>query len=234
MVLEKKLPCFILARGGSKSLRKKNLHNFLNRPLMEHTINYAKKSKYITHIVVSTDSKDIYNFCKKKNCFVVYPRPKNLSNDKAKSLPALIHAAKEFEKKIGNFDIFAFLQATEPLRPKNILNDCIKLLLNNKKLNSAFAGYEYKKNFWIKRRNKFKRISPVKNAGVPRQSAKKNIIYREDCGVSLASRKRVLLRNKKLFKEPLQILSYNSKHGFLDIHNKSDIYFGEMLARYLK
>ena len=43
MVLEKKLPCFILARGGSKSLRKKNLHIFLNKPLIEHTINYAKK-----------------------------------------------------------------------------------------------------------------------------------------------------------------------------------------------
>ena len=68
-------------------------------------------------------------------CEVIFPRPKNLGNDNSRSLPALIHAAKEFEKRIGNFDVFAFMQATEPLRPKNILNDCINLLLNDKKLN---------------------------------------------------------------------------------------------------
>ena len=41
--------------------------------------------------------------------------------------------------------IYLLMQATEPLRPKDILTKCINLLLRNKKLNSAFAAYEYKK-----------------------------------------------------------------------------------------
>lgn len=234
MNLKPLIPCFILARGGSKGLKKKNLYNFLNKPLIEHTINYAKNNKFISHIVVSTDCKKTYDFCKKKNCYVVFPRPKNLSTDKAKSLPALIHAANDFENRIGNFDIFAFLQVTEPLRPKGILKKCFDIISKNKRINSVFAGYEYKKNFWIKDKEKFKKISPKKNNSLPRQSKKKKTIYREDCGISLVSRKKVLLKYKKLYAQPLEIIPYNTEHGFLDIHTKSNIIFGEMLAKFLK
>ena len=166
-------------------------------------------------------------------CEVIFPRPKNLSHDSSRSLHALIHAAKKFEKKFGNFDIFAFMQATEPLRPKNILLACIKALVNNKKINSAFAGYEYKKNFWIQDKKKFKLLSPLKNIGLPRQSKLKKKIFREDCGVSLVSRKRVLMDMKKIYAQPLKIIPYNTMHGFLDIHSKKDIRFGESLKKFL-
>ena len=49
-----------------------------------------------------------------------------------------------------DFDIFAYLQVTEPFRPKNILQECIDNLVNNKNINSSFAGYKVKKNFWFK------------------------------------------------------------------------------------
>ena len=68
MTQTRNLPCFILARGGSKGLKKKNLYNFLNKPLISHTINYAKKCKLISHVVVSTDDKEIFEFCKKLHC----------------------------------------------------------------------------------------------------------------------------------------------------------------------
>ena len=172
-----------------KRLKEKNLYNFLNKLLISHTINYAKKCKLISHVVVSTDDKEIFEFCKKLHCETIYPRPKKLRNNDKRSISALLHAANEYEKKFGDFDIFAFMQATEPLRPKDILTKCINLLLRNKKLNSAFAAYEYKK-FLIKNKNNFKLISPKKNIGVPRQSTNKINVYREDCGISLVSRKK--------------------------------------------
>ena len=233
MSSKKNLPCFILARGGSKGLKKKNLYNFLNKPLIWHTINYAKKCRLISHVVVSTDSKEINQICKKLKCEVIFPRPKKLSNDNSKSLYGLIHAAKEFEKKFGNFEMFAFMQATEPFRPKNILSDCINTLLNNKKLNSVFAAYEYKKNFWIQDKKKFKLLSLKNNIGLPRQSKIKKIIYREDCGISLVSRKKVLLDMKKIYAQPLKIIPYNTMHGFLDIHSKKDVKFGESLKKFI-
>ena len=39
----KKIPCIILARKGSKSLKNKNLIKLNNKPLIQHSIDYAKK-----------------------------------------------------------------------------------------------------------------------------------------------------------------------------------------------
>ena len=130
-----------------------------------------------------------------------------------------------------NFDIYGFLQITEPLRPKFILDKCIQKLKKNKKINSVFAGFTFRKNFWINKNKNFKIISPVIESTIPRQ--KRKIIYREDCGVSLASRKNVLLKKNKLYIDPVSIIPYNSFEGLLDIHSKKDILLGEYLSKYV-
>ena len=66
---------------------------------------------------------------------------------------------------------------------------------------------------------------------LPRQMRK--IIYREDCGVSLASRKNVLLKKKKLYADPVSIIPYNSFEGLLDVHSRKDILLGEYLSKYV-
>ena len=189
------LPCFILSRKNSKGLRNKNIYKFNNKPLIQHTIDFAKKSKNVTHIVISTDDPKVVPIAKKNKCILIYPRPKHLSYDNSISLHALQHAAKHIIERGYDFNIFGFLQITEPLRPKFILDKCIQKLKNNKKINSVFAGFTFKKNFWIYKNRNFKKISPVLESTLPRQMRK--IIYREDCGVSLASRKNVLLKKKK-------------------------------------
>ena len=49
----------IPARGGSKGVPKKNIKEFLGKPLIEHSINYAKESKYIEKIILTTDNEEI-------------------------------------------------------------------------------------------------------------------------------------------------------------------------------
>ena len=225
------LPCFILSRKNSKGLRNKNIYKFNNKPLIQHTIDFAKKSKNVTHIVISTDDPKVVPIAKKNKCILIYPRPKHLSNDNSISLHALQHAAKHIIEKGYDFNIFGFLQITEPLRPKFILDKCIQKLKNNKKINSVFAGFTFKKNFWIYENRNFKKISPVLESTLPRQMRK--IIYREDCGVSLASRKNVLLKKKKLYADPVSIIPYNSFEGLLDVHSRKDILLGEYLSKYV-
>jgi len=58
--------CTICARKGSKGLKNKNIMKLLNKPLIIHTIDQAKKSKIFTKIVVSSDSKKILKLVKKK------------------------------------------------------------------------------------------------------------------------------------------------------------------------
>ena len=72
----KKLPCFILSRKESKGLKNKNTYKFLNKPLIQHTIDYAKRTKSVTDIVVSTDDPKSAEIANKNKCIVIYPRPK--------------------------------------------------------------------------------------------------------------------------------------------------------------
>ena len=53
----------ILARGGSKGIKNKNIINVMGKPLIFYTIDIAKKIKSINEVYVSTDGKKI-----KKNC----------------------------------------------------------------------------------------------------------------------------------------------------------------------
>ena len=59
--------CFIFARGGSKSVKNKNLVNFNKKPLIANTILQAKRIKLINKIFVSTDQKNCKN-CRKVWC----------------------------------------------------------------------------------------------------------------------------------------------------------------------
>lgn len=224
--MKNNIPCFILARKGSKELKNKNKVKLLGKSLFEHTINYASESKYISKIVISTDDQDIANISKKKGCFVIFPRPKKLSDDNACTEVALLHAARIFEKEFGIFDIFAYLQITEPFRPKMILDNCIFSLISNKKIDSCFAAYEMHKNFWIKNKN-YKLISPKKEISKPRQ--KKIPVYREDTGIALASRYKILKKGKRIGKR-VKIIPYNSLHGVVDIHNLNDLKVAEYIS----
>ncbi len=228
---KKILPCFILSRKNSKSLKNKNTYNFNNKPLIQHTIDFAKRTKNVTDIVISTDDPKVVPIAKKNKCILIYPRPKHLSQDKSISLYALQHAANYIIDKGYDFDIFGFLQITEPLRPHGILDKCILKLKKNKKINSAFAGFTFRKNFWINKNSLFKMISPTSESILPRQ--KRKIIYREDCGVSLASRKKVLIKKNKLYSSPISIVPYNTYEGLLDVHTKKDILLGEYLTNYV-
>ena len=55
----------ILARGGSKSIKNKNLILLKKKPLLYWSINRSKLSKLISHTWVSSDSKKILNVAEK-------------------------------------------------------------------------------------------------------------------------------------------------------------------------
>ena len=68
-----------LARGGSKSIKNKNITKINGKPLIYYTIKEAKKSKLISRYLVSTDDKKIASVCKKLGADVPFLRPKILT-----------------------------------------------------------------------------------------------------------------------------------------------------------
>ena len=62
--MKEKVIVIIPARGGSKGVPKKNIKSFLGKPLVQHSIDYAKQSHYVKEIIVTTDDKKIKNLSK--------------------------------------------------------------------------------------------------------------------------------------------------------------------------
>jgi CMP-N,N'-diacetyllegionaminic acid synthase len=130
-----KILCVIPARGGSKGIPKKNIINFIDQPLISHSIIQSLKSKYITDVVVSSDSDEILNISQSYGA-ITLKRPNEISTDTSSSESALLHA---IEKLNDDYDYIVFLQATSPLRTTEDIDNCIETLINNN-LDSVFSA----------------------------------------------------------------------------------------------
>lgn len=134
----KKIICCIPARGGSKGIPKKNIMNFLGRPLIAYSIENAKKSKYCVDVYVSSDCEEILSIANKFGAKTI-KRPVEISGDTDTSESAILHAINKLEIDNVDFDICLFLQATSPLRESIDIDNAIDKLLNDN-LDSVFSG----------------------------------------------------------------------------------------------
>ena len=67
------------ARGGSKSILRKNLAPVLGKPLIYYTINSAAQSNLIDAFLVSTDDPEIADISRSLGADVPFLRPKEFS-----------------------------------------------------------------------------------------------------------------------------------------------------------
>lgn len=128
----------IPARGGSKSVPRKNIKLLAGKPVIVYTIEEAKKSKYINRLIVSTDDEKIAEISKKCGAEVPFMRPKELAQDDTPDLPVFKHALKWF-KENENYvpDIIVHLRPTALLRKVEHIDKGIELLLSNKDADSV-------------------------------------------------------------------------------------------------
>jgi CMP-N,N'-diacetyllegionaminic acid synthase len=112
----------IPARGGSKSIKLKNITEFLGRPLIEHVIEAAKRSHHIDRIVCSTDNDRIAEVVDRMRVEVLW-RPVNLSQDDTPVLAVLQHVLSEVN--VHRIDIVPLLQPTSPFVLPGVIDECV-------------------------------------------------------------------------------------------------------------
>jgi len=118
----------IPARGGSKGIPGKNIKNFEGKPLISHSIEYAKDSKLIHEVYVSTDDTQIAHISKTAGAKII-TRPPELATDTSTTESAIKHALNNIDNLP---DIIILLQPTSPLRPKNSLDVIINKFIDEK------------------------------------------------------------------------------------------------------
>jgi CMP-N,N'-diacetyllegionaminic acid synthase len=148
----KKIICIIIARGGSKGIKNKNLRIINGKPMIFWTISLAKKCKFLDSIWVSSDSKKILDYASKNKVNII-ERPKKFSKDSSSSESAWKHSMKEIEKQGKNFDFVLAPQVTSPLRGQLDFYNGIQFFLKNK-LDSLFSSTLIKDFFTWKKKGK--------------------------------------------------------------------------------
>jgi CMP-N-acetylneuraminic acid synthetase len=123
-----KILAVIPARGGSKSVPRKNIVKLDGAPLISYTISAAIESECFADIIVSTDDLEIAEISKELGAQVPFVRPEDLASDEAQSAPVIEHALHfmENEKSI-KYDAVLMLQPTSPLRTSAHIKESIDL-----------------------------------------------------------------------------------------------------------
>jgi len=119
----------IPARGGSKSIPKKNIQPLHGKPLIEYSIEYSLKCPLIAHTIVSTDLEEIAEIARSCGAEVPFIRPGDLAQDDTQDYPVFIHALNTLEELYNEqIDVIILLRPTSPLRPPLLIEKGISLL----------------------------------------------------------------------------------------------------------
>lgn len=120
------------ARGGSKSIPRKNLAEVCGVSLVGHAGLTLGKLDWVDAAVLSTDDEEIAEEGKKYGLDVPFLRPEELASDTATSLDMWRHVWKQCEEFYGmTFDISLLLEPTSPLRrPEDIEQTALEVVRN--------------------------------------------------------------------------------------------------------
>lgn len=133
MIKEKEIICLICCRGGSKTIKNKNIKIFNKKPLLYWSIKNLTKSKVFTKIILSTDSKKIARFARNfRNIEIPGLRPKNLARSNS-----------------NQFETHKYIFRKLKIDDKN----SIVCVFNN---NPFITAEKIKESFQIYKKNKFK------------------------------------------------------------------------------
>ena len=132
--------CFIAARGGSKGVVGKNIRLLAGKPLIAYAIESSIKSKIFSHVVVSTEDKEIARISQKFGAEVPFLRPKKLATDSTGMTEVVLHGLKKLHALGYDFDTFVNRDCTVPfLRNKDVAGSI--RLLKRKNCNAVFGVY---------------------------------------------------------------------------------------------
>jgi N-acylneuraminate cytidylyltransferase len=120
----------IPARGGSKSVPRKNVALLHGKPLIAYTIAAAQGSYSLTRTVVSSEDSEVLAVARQYGVDAPFVRPAHLATDEAPTLPVVQHAVSEIEAREGQvYDYIVLLQPTTPLRRSQDIDGAVEKLV---------------------------------------------------------------------------------------------------------
>jgi len=210
----------IPARRNSKRLPNKNIKLLGGLPLLVRSINYAiANSSIIDEVYVSTDSTSIKEIALQYGAKVI-ERPTHLSGD----LEPTVSAIKHVLIALKDVETIILLQPTNPLRPKNLLEEAFKVF-NNTESHSLFTvSRDYKKLGKIID-NQYQPF----NYSIGQRSQDLEPLYYENGLLYIT--KIALIKEDIIFNEKSIPFIVNHKFAEIDIDTQADFDYAEFVLK---
>src|SRR3989339_269269 len=192
----------IPARGGSKSIPRKNLVPVMGKPLMVHTIEVAKKCKHVTRIVVTTEDSEIAEIAASCGADVPFLRPVELASDESLDIEFHLHAIKWLSLQENyHADMIVNLRPTTPARRSETIDHAIETFHVHPEadsLRSIRLASETPFKMWLINEQGF--MTPVVNMTGTRESfncprQKLPLVYWQDGYVDITKEETLLKKN---------------------------------------
>jgi len=114
--------CIIPARGGSKRIPRKNIKEFLGKPIIAYSIQAALDSGLFDEVMVSTDDLEIADIAKKYGAKVPFMRSAKNSDDFATTFDVIEEVINYYKDQAIEFDNLCCLYSCAPfVSPKVLL-----------------------------------------------------------------------------------------------------------------
>ncbi|MGK0254486.1 MAG: pseudaminic acid cytidylyltransferase [Mariniflexile sp.] len=121
----------IPARGGSKRISRKNIKDFLGKPIIAYSIEAALASDLFDEVMVSTDDEEIAEIAIKYGATVPFFRSEKMANDYATTFDVIEEVILKYRELNKTFDFTCCLYACAPFVTDRKLVDSFKILKNN-------------------------------------------------------------------------------------------------------
>lgn len=132
MVEALKTLALIPARGGSKSIPRKNIRAFAGHPLIAYSIAAGLAAESIERVIVSTDDPEIAEVARRYGAETPFLRPVEVSQDDTPDLPVFQHALRWLAEHEGyQPDIVVQLRPTSPFRRAWHIDQAVASLISH-------------------------------------------------------------------------------------------------------
>jgi CMP-N,N'-diacetyllegionaminic acid synthase len=127
----------IPARGGSKSVPRKNIIPLLGKPMIAWAIEHALAAKHITRVIVTTDDEEIARVAREYGAEVPFLRPAEIAGDFAVDVEFHQHAL-QWLKDNENYvpDMVINLRPTPPSRSPAVIDKAIEVFASRPEIDS--------------------------------------------------------------------------------------------------
>lgn len=223
--------CIIPARGASKRIPRKNIKDFLGKPIMAYSIEAAVESKLFDEVMVSTDDEEIAEIAKQYGANVPFMRSGKNADDFATTVDVLIEVIAKYKDSGLIFDNSCCIYPTAPFTTAVKLKEAYRKL-EKENLDSVFPVMPY--SYPIQRALKFKesKIAFFYPEFEKARSQDLEEAY-HDTGQFYFFKTRSFLENKSLFSERTGGIIIKELEA-QDIDNETDWKIAEMKYEFVQ